>query len=93
MESPNPALPDSTLLLAVDWYTGVAGSVDDEEARTLLEESAADGDPISTMWIARVHSRGRMGFPQDTARAQEVAAGVIDPAGEGFSPWRHIASS
>ncbi|MDH3223132.1 MAG: sel1 repeat family protein [Gemmatimonadota bacterium] len=78
VDSPDPALPDSTLLLAVDWYTGVAGSVDDEEARSLLEESAADGDPISIMWIARVHSRGRMGFPQDTARARQLATGVVD---------------
>ena len=29
------------------------------------------------MWLARVHSTGRMGFPRDEERARDIAAGVI----------------
>lgn len=68
---------DPALLEAVDWYTGVAGSVDYTQARTLLEQAAQDGDPLSTMWMARVYSTGRMGFERDEARARELAASVI----------------
>lgn len=69
---------DPSLLQAIDWYTGVAGAVDEERARALLEQAAADEDPLSTMWLARVYSRGRMGFEQDSARARSLANGVID---------------
>ena len=73
-----PAEPDPLLTEAIDWYTGVAGSVDDQRARELLEQAAADKDPLSMMWMARVHSTGRMGFARDTARARTLARGVID---------------
>lgn len=70
---------DPRLLRSVDLYTGVAGHVDDAEARRLLEEAAADGDDVlTTMWVARVHSTGRMTFPRDPARAVEIATRVID---------------
>lgn len=72
-----PAAPDPTLLEAVDWYTGVAGTVDDARARELLEEAVADGGPLSIMWLARVHSTGRMGFPRDEERAGQLAGSVI----------------
>lgn len=72
------AEPDPELLEAVDWYTGVAGSVDNDRARALLEEAAADEDPFSVMWMARVHSTGRMGFERDEERARELASSVID---------------
>lgn len=72
-----PAEADPLLLEAVDWYTGVAGEVSDERARQLLEEAVGDGDAISVMWLARVYSRGRMGFEQDAARAGELASSVI----------------
>lgn len=81
---PSPAASQSsaasaTLLEAIDLYTGVAGRVDDAAARRLLEEAASDpGDPIAVMWMARVHSTGRMTFPRDQARARSIAAGVID---------------
>ena len=69
---------DPRLLEAIDWYTGVAGRVDDARARDLLLEVAADlSDPIARMWIARVHSRGRMGFEVDEAKAREIAGGII----------------
>ena len=71
------AQADAELLKAVDWYTGVAGSVDYDQARALLEEAAADEDPLSTMWMARVYSTGRMGFEEDKDRARELASGVI----------------
>lgn len=72
------ASADAALLQAIDWYTGVAGTVDDERAKALLEDAAAEGDPLSTMWLARVYSRGRMGFEQDTVLARSLARGVID---------------
>lgn len=68
---------DPQLVEAIDWYTGVTGQVDDARARELLEEAAADQDPISVMWKARVYSRGRMGFPQDEDEARRLAASVI----------------
>ena len=74
---PAPAKPHPALVEAIDHYTGVAGAVDDGRARELLEQAAATGDPLSVMWMARVHSTGRMGFPRDEEQAREIAAGVI----------------
>lgn len=68
----------ASLLHAIDLYTGVAGRVDDEEARRLLEAAARDPDDVlARMWIARVHSRGRMTFPRDEDRARTVGAEVL----------------
>lgn len=75
--SPAPAEPDPALLEAIDWYTGVAGTVDDARARELLEQAVADGGPLARMWLARVHSTGRMGFPRDEERTRAIAAEVI----------------
>lgn len=72
-----PQEPDSILLEAIDWYTGVAGSVDNDRARELLQEAIAGGGPLATMWLARVHSTGRMGFARDEERARGIADGVI----------------
>ena len=72
-----PAEPDPILLEAVDWYTGVAGPVDDTRARQLLERAVEDADPISVMWMARVRSRGRMGFERDEDEARRLARTVI----------------
>ncbi len=72
-----PQEPGPTLLEAIDWYTGVAGAVDNDRARELLEEAVAGGGPLATMWLARVHSTGRMGFDHDLERAREIADGVI----------------
>ena len=74
---PAPTEPNPTLLKAVDWYTGVAGAVDDARARELLEEAVAGGDPLAVMWQARVHSTGRMGFTRDEERARVFAGTVI----------------
>ena len=72
-------IASAELLEAIDWYTGVAGRVDDDRARDLLGVAAAVEDaPLAQMWIARVHSRGRMGFANDPARARAIARGVID---------------
>ncbi len=72
-----PQDTDPTLLEAIDWYTGVAGAVDDVRARELLEDVVAGGDPLAVMWLARVHSTGRMGFPRDEERARDLAESVI----------------
>ena len=70
--------PDPRLLEAIDWYTGVAGSVDDVKARKLLLEVVGDtGSALSRMWVARCHSRGRMGFERDGALARGLARDVI----------------
>lgn len=76
--APAPTGVDPLLTEAVRWYTGVAGRMDDDRAAALLERARADGDPLSVMWHARVHSTGRMGFPEDPARARALAATVID---------------
>lgn len=75
---PTPLPLDAELTRSIAWYTGVAGTVDDAKARSLLEASLEDPDPLSTMWLARVHSRGRMGYPRDSLKAVELAAGVIE---------------
>lgn len=72
-----PASASSELLEATRWYTGVAGRVDDERARGLLEAAAANGDPLAHMWVARCLSRGRMGFARDEARARARGATLI----------------
>lgn len=69
---------DPNLVESIRWYTGEVGRVDDGRARGLLEIAAADSDPLSMMWIARVHSTGRMGYPADKPRAVEVAKTVIE---------------
>lgn len=69
---------DPRLLASIDSYTGVAGRVDDERARALLLEVAADPDrSLARMWIARAYSRGRMGFERDEGRARSAAADVV----------------
>ncbi len=75
--SPASADPDPALVEAVDWYTGVAGTVDDVRARELLERAVEGGGALATMWLARVHSTGRMGFPRDEERARAIASEVV----------------
>jgi uncharacterized protein len=69
---------DPRLLEAIDSYTGVAGRVDDDRARALLEEAARDAeDALAQMWMSRVYSRGRMGFERDEVRARLIARQVL----------------
>lgn len=86
-----PVEPSADLLEAVDWYTGVAGRFDDDRARGLLEraagladapaaadaDAAAPANALAIMWLARVHSRGRMGFARDEEKARRLAGAVI----------------
>ncbi len=69
---------DDRLQESIQWYTGVAGRVDNEKAKDLLLSAVADSDAVSQMWLARCHSTGRMGFRKEVARAKALAAGVID---------------
>ena len=72
------ASADPRLLEAIDWYTGVAGHVDDTRAQELLLEVLEDTDSaLARMWLARCYSRGRMGFDRDEDLARSLAAGVI----------------
>jgi TPR repeat protein len=73
-----PTSADSRLLEAIDWYTGVAGRVDDRRARALLLEVLdQDPGPLTEMWLARVYSTGRMGFAADPERARKIAGEVL----------------
>lgn len=79
--APSPGFGQATdpdLQQSIRWYTGVAGRVDDAQARELLLRAAADSDVVSRMWVARVYSRGRMGFAHDSVLAREIAAQVVD---------------
>lgn len=69
---------DPQLRESIRWYTGETGTVNDGKAKQLLELAAADSDPLSTMWIARVHSTGRMGYPLNKVHAQIIANSVIE---------------
>jgi TPR repeat protein len=78
--SAGPAASNQTSSLldeAVNWYTGVAGRVDDDRARELLLEAVERGEPLARMWLARCHSRGRMGFETDAPQARAIAAGEV----------------
>lgn len=69
---------DARLLESIEWYLGVTGTVDDVRARELLESVAENPeDVLARMWIARVHSTGRMTFPEDKALARDIASEVI----------------
>lgn len=79
--TPRPSLAqavDPDLQQSIRWYTGVAGRVDNAKAKGLLLRAASDSDVVSQMWVARVYSRGRMGFEHDSVLAREIAARVID---------------
>jgi len=74
----NSTSADARLLESIAHYMGVTGLVDDTRARRLLEDVALDADDaLAQMWIARVHSRGRMGFERDEPQARSIAASVI----------------
>ncbi len=68
---------DSSLRESIQWYTGETGQVSDVQAKTLLEKAVSTQDPLAVMWLARVHSTGRMGYPADKEKAQDIAATVI----------------
>lgn len=72
-----PPPVDRRLEQAVAWYTGTAGRMDDERAHQMLLEALTGGGALPQMWLARSHSRGRMGFARDPARASTLADGVI----------------
>jgi len=68
---------DPRLAQAIAWYTGTTGRVDDDRARELLLDAQAGGGALARMWLARSHSRGRMGLARDLDQAVALAAGVI----------------
>jgi TPR repeat protein len=74
---PDPPAPVSPLAQAVAWYTGTAGRMDDDRARVLLMEAVETRHPLARMWLARCHSRGRMGLARDAATARALAGEVI----------------
>jgi TPR repeat protein len=69
---------DLRLVEAIGWYTGTRGVVDEAKARTLIETSAFEGNVLARMWLARLYSRGRAGYPRDAARAQAIAETLVD---------------
>ena len=66
------------LFTSIGYYTGEIGVVDDSIARDHLEIAVLERDTLSLMWLARVYSTGRMGFPKDSTRALSIAKLVID---------------
>ena len=69
---------DPRLVEAIGWYTGTRGLVDDAKARALIETSAFEGNVLARMWLARLYSRGRAGYPRDAARARAIAEPLVD---------------
>lgn len=63
---------------AIAWYIGSTGQVGDSRAKQHLEKAIATGDTLAIMWLARVHSTGRMEFEKDYSLAQKIAADIID---------------
>lgn len=68
---------DPHLEQAIDLYLGTSGTVNDPLAREHLEQAQLNGDALSIMWLARVYSTGRMTYPADKSRAQEIANSII----------------
>ncbi|MGD9905272.1 MAG: tetratricopeptide repeat protein [Vicinamibacterales bacterium] len=75
---PAPPPVDVRLVEAIGWYTGTRGAVDDVRARTLIETAAFDGNVLARMWLARLYSRGRAGYPRDEVRARAIAEPLVD---------------
>ena len=69
---------DTRLVEAIGWYTGTRGLVDDARARLLVETTAFEGNVLARMWLARMYSRGRMGYPRDDVKARAIAEQLID---------------
>jgi TPR repeat protein len=69
---------DLRLTEAIGWYTGTRGMVDDARARTLIETAAFEGNVLARMWLARLYSRGRAGYPRDEVRAQAIAKELVE---------------
>ncbi|MGE0360760.1 MAG: tetratricopeptide repeat protein [Vicinamibacterales bacterium] len=75
---PGPPAVDLRLVEAIGWYTGARGVVDDARARTLIETAAFEGNVLARMWLARLYSRGRAGYPRDDARARAIAEPLVE---------------
>jgi TPR repeat protein len=71
------ATTSNVLQQAIGYYTGTSGKVDEEKARMLFIEAAENDDPLARMWVARCYHKGRCGFPENDARAKEMAERVI----------------
>ena len=71
------AIPKNHLFTSIGYYTGEIGVVDDLLAKEHLEIAILESDSLAIMWLARVYSTGRMGFPKDSTRAFEIAKLVI----------------
>lgn len=71
--------PDVRLLEAIDWHTGVAGHIDDDRARTLMEEVAErTGSPLAKAWMARCRRVGCLGFHGRASSAGTASRGIMD---------------
>ena len=80
MTTPGAGQPvaDPRLVEAIGWYTGTRGLVDEAKARLLIETTAFEGNVLARMWLARLYSRGRMGYPRDDVKARAIAEQLID---------------
>ena len=69
---------DPRLVEAIGWYTGTRGLVDEAKARLLVETTAFEGNVLARMWLSRMYSRGRLGYPRDEGKARAIAEQLVD---------------
>ncbi|CAN5473798.1 hypothetical protein BH09SUM1_BH09SUM1_09640 [soil metagenome] len=77
VQSAGPALPDA-LIRAISLYGGMAGRIDEKEARKLFLEARKSGDPRAEMWYARLVFGGRCGFIADKTDGAAIGGKAID---------------
>ena len=65
------------LNLGYNLVTGAGTDPDPKEGFRLLEEAAADGNPMAPMMLASIYERG-LGTPQNFAKAAEYYQAVMD---------------
>ena len=70
-------IADPRLVEAIGRYTGTRGLIDDAKARLLIETTAFEGNVLARMWLARLYSRGRLGYPRDDVKARAIAEQLI----------------
>jgi TPR repeat protein len=83
--SANTTVPDVSeatgkvlLAQALAHFTGTAGNVNYDAARTLFQKAAGTSDPLAQMWLARLLARGDAGVQKNAKEAQDLARKAID---------------
>jgi hypothetical protein len=86
--------PDPRIAEAIDWHTGVRGSVDDGRAHALLSAVLSEtGSPLARVWLARCGVVGCMGLPggrELDAQDRDALAEVGELALAGFAESAYL---